>query len=69
MLTLCLIYRGRLAILLGGCQYHAGEQSGHVVRHGYCDDAQVAEPIPRHARLSVEMPTDTIFVILTGRPK
>ena len=41
MLTLCLIYRGRLALLLGGCQYHAGEQSGHVVRHGYCDKAKV----------------------------
>ena len=40
MLTLCLIYRGRLAILLGGYQYRTGDQPGHVVRHGYGDEAQ-----------------------------
>ena len=41
MLTLCLIYRGRLAILLGGYQYHTGDQPGHVGRQGYCDEAKV----------------------------
>ena len=41
MLTLCLITPGDLAILLGECRYHTGDQSGHVVRHGYCDEAKV----------------------------
>ena len=34
MLTLCLITLGDLAIPLGGYRYHAGDQPGHVVRHG-----------------------------------
>ena len=38
MLTLGLIYRGRLAILLGGYRYHTGDQPGHVVRHGSGDE-------------------------------
>ena len=34
MLTLRLITLGDLAIPLGGYRYHAGDQPGHVVRHG-----------------------------------
>jgi len=41
MLTLCLIARATPAILLGGYRYHTGDQSGHVLRHGYCDEAKV----------------------------
>jgi hypothetical protein len=47
MLMLCLITPGDLAILLGGYRYHTSDQPGHVVRHGYCDEAKVgrdAEP-------------------------
>ena len=46
MLTLCLITLGDLAILLGGYRYHTGDQPGHVVRHGYCDEAKVGEAEP-----------------------
>ena len=42
MLTLCLIYRGRLATLMGGYRYHAGDRPGQVVRHGYCDKAKAS---------------------------
>ncbi len=41
MLTLCLITPGDLAILLGGYRCHTGDQPGHVVRHGYCDEAKL----------------------------
>jgi hypothetical protein len=41
MLTLRLITPGDLAIRLGGYRYHTGDQPGHVVRHGYCDEAKV----------------------------
>ena len=70
MLTLCLIYRGRLAILLGGYQYRTGDQPGHVVRHGYCDEAKVgeAEPFRRHVRFSVMGTVDTtFFAVLAGQ--
>jgi hypothetical protein len=40
MLTLCLTYRERLAIL-GGYRYRIGDQPAQVVRHGYCDGAKV----------------------------
>ena len=70
MLTLCLITPGDLAILLGGCRYHTGDQSGHVVRHGYCDEAKVgeAEPFRRHVRFSVMGTVDTtFFAVLAGQ--
>ena len=41
MLTLCLITPSDLAILLGEYRYHTGDHRGHVVRHGYCDEAKV----------------------------
>ena len=41
MLTLCLITQATPAILLGGYRYHTGDQPGHVVRHGYYDEAKV----------------------------
>jgi hypothetical protein len=40
MLTFCLTTPGDLAILIGGYRYHIGNQSGQVVRHGYCDEAK-----------------------------
>jgi hypothetical protein len=46
MLTLCLITPGDLAIRLGGYRYHTGDQPGHVVRHGYCDEAKGWEAEP-----------------------
>ena len=69
MLTLCLIYRGRLAILLGGYQYRTGDQPGHVVRHGYCDEAKIGR-LNRSADMFVlllwEQSTQH-FVILAGQ--
>ena len=41
MLTVCLITLGDLAIPLGRYRYHTGDQPGHAVRHGYCEEAQV----------------------------
>jgi hypothetical protein len=41
MLTLCLITPATWPSLLGGYRYHTGDQLGHVVRHGYCDEAKV----------------------------
>ena len=70
MLTLCLITPGDLAIPLGGCRYHTSDQSGHVVRHGYCDEAKVgeAEPFHRHVRFTVMGTVDTtFFVVLAGQ--
>ena len=70
MLTLCLITPDDLAILLGGCRYHTAGQSGHVVRHGYCDEAKVgeAEPFHRHVRFTVMGTVDTtFFVVLAGQ--
>ena len=70
MLTLCLITPGDLAIPLGGCRYHTSDQFGHVVRHGYRDEAKVgeAERFCRHVRFTVMGTVDTtFFVVLAGQ--
>ena len=41
MLMFCLITLSDLAIQLDGYRYHTGDQPGHVVRHGYHDEAKV----------------------------
>jgi hypothetical protein len=59
MLTLCLIARATPAILLGGYRYHTGDQPGHVVRHGYCDEAKVGR-LNRSADMFVLAVTGTV---------
>jgi hypothetical protein len=59
MLTLCLIARATPAILLGGYRYHTGDQSGHVLRHGYCDEAKVGR-LNRSADMFVLAVTGTV---------
>jgi hypothetical protein len=54
MLTLCPMTPGDPAILLGGYRYHTGYQPGHVVRHGYCDEAKAGR-LNRSADMFVMM--------------
>ena len=69
MLTVCLITPRDVAILLGGYRYHTGDQPGHVVRHGYCDEAKVGR-LNRSADMFVYCHgtvDTTLFFILAGQ--